>query len=254
MRASAQFLGDTASTLKEEDAVSQTLGFAERVGPHIVDGVAFLHEALERGERVLAEGAQATMLDVGFGTYPYVTSSHTISGGACVGLGIGPNAIDRIIGVAKAYCTRVGGGPFPSELDGSVAEQLRERGHEYGTVTGRPRRVGWFDAVAGRYACRVNGLTSLVLTKLDVLSSLERIGVVTGYRQSSRAADVAAMAQGVDVELAWCDGWRKEFDPKARDLADLPLAARSYVEFLRNLLGVPMEFVSIGPERSAFVR
>src|SRR6185312_7493616 len=160
----------------------------------------------------------------------------------CTGLGIGPRTIDRVIGIAKAYATRVGGGPFPSELDGALADRLRERGHEYGTVTGRPRRVGWFDAVAARYARRINGLTSVVVTKLDVLSGFERIGVVTEYG-----------ADG-DPVVDWHEGWAEEIDPKSRALADFPVAARTYVDFLRTSLGVPIDFVSIGPERSAFVR
>jgi adenylosuccinate synthase len=241
-RASAPVLAELPDALKEEDEVAAVLGLARRIVPHVVDGVAFIHDALEGGSRILAEGAQAAMLDIGFGTYPYVTSSHTIAGGACIGLGIGPGTIDRVIGVAKAYCTRVGAGPFPSELEGAVAERLRERGHEYGTVTGRSRRVGWFDAVGARYARRVNGLTSVVVTKLDVLSGLERIGVVTDY------------GRGAEPAVEWHSGWPDEIDSRARALADLPEAARSYVDFLRTSLGVPIDFVSIGPERSAFVR
>ncbi|HXP93515.1 MAG TPA: adenylosuccinate synthase [Candidatus Binatia bacterium] len=242
IRASAPVLSGLSDAPKEEDEVRQTLALAERIVPHVVDGVAFVHEALERGARILAEGAQAAMLDIGFGTYPYVTSSHTIAGGACIGLGIGPRTIDRVIGVAKTYCTRVGSGPFPSELDGPIAERLRDRGHEYGTVTGRPRRVGWFDAVAARYARRVNGLTSVVLTKLDVLSGLERVGVVTAYGSDGQA------------DVRWHDGWQQELEPHSHELGDLPVAALTYVDFLRSSLGVPIDFVSIGPERSAFVR
>ncbi len=242
VRASAPVLSSVADAPKEEDEVAQTLALALRIVPHVVDGVAFIHEALERGARILAEGAQAAMLDIGFGTYPYVTSSHTIAGGACIGLGIGPGSIDRVIGVAKAYCTRVGGGPFPSELDGPIAERLRDRGHEYGTVTGRPRRIGWFDAVAARYARRINGLTSVVLTKLDVLSGLERVGVVTAYGSAGQA------------DVSWHDGWQQELEPHSHELSDLPGAALLYVDFLRSSLGVPIDFVSIGPERSAFVR
>jgi adenylosuccinate synthase len=241
-RASAGVLADVPDAPNEADEVARTLELAERIRPNVVNGVSFIHEALERGARILAEGAQAALLDVGLGTYPYVTSSHTIAGGACTGLGIGPRTIDRVIGIAKAYATRVGGGPFPSELDGALADRLRERGHEYGTVTGRARRVGWFDAIAARYARRINGLTSVVLTKLDVLSGFERIGVVTEYG-----------ADG-DPVVDWHEGWAEEIDPKSRALADLPVAARTYVDFLRTSLGVPIDFVSIGPERSAFVR
>jgi adenylosuccinate synthase len=241
-RASAAVLAGAVDVPSEEDEVKETLALGERIVPHIVDGVAYIHEALERGAKVLAEGAQAAMLDIGLGTYPYVTSSHTVAGGACVGLGIGPRTIDRVIGVAKAYCTRVGSGPFPSELDGPLADRLRERGHEYGTVTGRPRRVGWFDVVAARYARRVNGLTSVVLTKLDVLSGLESVGVVTAY------------GAGGQPEVSWRAGWTAELEPVSHELRDLPEAARTYVDFLHVSLGVPIDFVSIGPERSAFVR
>ena len=177
---------------REEDVVGETLALAKRIVPHVVDGVAWLQAALARGERVLAEGAQGTMLDVTFGTYPYVTSSHTVAGGACTGLGIGPTAVGRVLGVAKAYCTRVGGGPFPSELLDETGEQLRERGREFGVTTGRPRRCGWYDAVAARYAAQLNGLDGLFITKLDVLSGFERVGIVTGYRRPDGTGDHAA--------------------------------------------------------------
>ncbi|MEO6913610.1 MAG: adenylosuccinate synthase, partial [Candidatus Baltobacteraceae bacterium] len=158
----------------EEDTIAKTFQAAELVGPHIVDGVGYIHCALESGRRVLIEGAQGTLLDVGYGTYPFVTSSTTLAGGACVGLAIGPTAVARVIGVVKAYCTRVGSGPFPSELHDASGERLRKNGGEFGTVTGRPRRCGWFDAVAAKYAVRVNGLTCAVITKLDVLTGFER--------------------------------------------------------------------------------
>ncbi|MGH7729420.1 MAG: adenylosuccinate synthase, partial [Vulcanimicrobiaceae bacterium] len=174
---------------------AQTLALAPHVLPHVVDGVAYLHERLEAGKRILIEGAQGTLLDIGYGTYPYVTSSHTIAGGACTGLGIGPHAIASVLGVAKAYATRVGAGPFPSELEGELAERLRARGGEFGTVTGRPRRCGWFDAVAGRYAVRVNGLDRIVLTKLDVLSGFERIALAVGYRLGASAVEFAAAGE-----------------------------------------------------------
>jgi len=253
-QASAGILAELPDAPRMEDEISSTLAQAARIAPHVVDGVAFIHGALERGARILAEGAQAALLDIGLGTYPYVTSSHTVAGGACVGLGIGPKVIDRVIGVAKAYCSRVGGGPFPSELEGPIADRLRERGHEYGTVTGRPRRVGWFDAVAARYARRVNGLTGVVVTKLDVLSGLERIGVVTAYRRNGSVVDVGEMSEGIEVGVEWYEGWGEELKSPGHALGDLPAPARAYVEALRASFGVPIEFVSIGPERSAFVR
>jgi adenylosuccinate synthase len=210
-----------------------------------------LHDALDRGARVLIEGAQGTMLDVGYGTYPFVTSSHTIAGGACVGLGLGPTAIGNVVGVAKAYCTRVGAGPLPSELHDEAGARLRERGHEFGTVTGRPRRCGWFDAVVGRYAVRLNGLASVVVTKLDVLSGFERVGIVRGYVSGGRQAGIEAIADSdLTTEVEWYDGWPEDLS-SIRRIADLPPNARRYVAALEAHLGVPLEAVSLGPERAA---
>jgi adenylosuccinate synthase len=233
------------------DVVAETLALVPRVLPHVVDGVSYIHEALEGGKRVLIEGAQGTLLDIGYGTYPFVTSSHTIAGGACTGLGIGPTAIERVIGVVKAYCTRVGAGPFPSELSDAVGERLRERGREFGVVTGRPRRCGWFDAVAARYAVRLNGLTSAVITKLDVLSGFERIAIVTGYRVGRDAAGFASAGDPrLELDLEWYDGWTEDVS-SIRSIAALPAAARRYVEALEAALAVPVDAVSLGPERSA---
>lgn len=232
-----------------EEAAAAALEAAQRIAPHIVDGVSYLHDALESGKRVLIEGAQGSLLDVGYGTYPYVTSSHTIAGGACIGLGIGPTSIRSVVGVVKAYATRVGGGPFPSELHDAQGEQLRRNGAEFGTVTGRPRRCGWFDAVAARYAARLNGLTSAVITKLDVLSGLERIGIVTGYTIAGRAAPFGrADDPALEVDVEYVPGWREDVRG-VRRIADLPPNARSYVERVSAILGVPIEAVSVGPER-----
>jgi adenylosuccinate synthase len=234
------------------EVVAQTLALASRVLPHVVDGVSYIHEALEAGRFVLIEGAQGTLLDVGYGTYPYVTSSHTIAGGACIGLGIGPTAIGRVIGVVKAYCTRVGAGPFPSELSDATGERLRERGGEFGTVTGRPRRCGWFDAVAARYAVRLNGLSSAVVTKLDVLSGLDRVAIVTGYRIGSRPAGFSDAADpALELELEWYDGWTEDVSA-LRTIGALPRAAQRYVDALERALDVPIDAVSLGPERSEF--
>jgi adenylosuccinate synthase len=222
-----------------------------RVLPHVVDGVDFLHGALESGRRILIEGAQGSLLDVGYGTYPFVTSSATIAGGACAGLGLGPTQIGRVIGIAKAYCTRVGAGPFPSELDDAIGARLRERGAEFGTVTGRPRRCGWFDGVAARYATRINGLGSAILTKLDVLSGLKSIAVVSGYRIDGKPAGFGAAADPrLELELQWFEGWDDDISG-CRKVAALPKAAAAYVAALEKLLGVPIEAVSVGPERSA---
>ncbi|BDE06032.1 adenylosuccinate synthetase [Vulcanimicrobium alpinum] len=237
---------------REEDVVSETLALAKRIVPHVVPGVAWLHEAMERGERVLAEGAQGTMLDVTYGTYPFVTSSHTVAGGACTGLGIGPTSIRGVLGVAKAYCTRVGAGPFPSELLDERGERLRAQGREFGVTTGRSRRCGWYDAVAARYAARLNGLDGLVLTKLDVLSGFERIGIVTGYR---RADGTPCGVEGIgdpdlQVDVEEHPGWNEDLRD-VRRIAGLPANARAFVERLAALTGVPVVAVSVGPERSA---
>jgi len=238
----------------EGDLIAQTLEAADRLLPHVVDGVAYLHDRLEAGKRILIEGAQGTLLDVGYGTYPYVTSSHTIAGGACTGLGVGPTAIGRVIGVVKAYCTRVGAGPFPSELHDDRGERLRRQGGEFGTVTGRPRRCGWFDAVAARYAVRLNGLSSIAITKLDVLSGFERIGIVTGYRLRGEAVDFgSAGAPELELDIEEHEGWSEAID-HVRDISALPQAAARYVARIQALLGVPVELVSVGRERSQLAR
>ncbi|MDE2482116.1 MAG: adenylosuccinate synthase [bacterium] len=238
----------------ESEIVAAALDAGARLVGHVVDGVAFLHDRLEANKRVLIEGAQGSLLDVGYGTYPYVTSSHTIAGGACTGLGLGPTAIGRVVGVVKAYCTRVGAGPFPSELDDARGEQLRAAGGEFGTVTGRPRRCGWFDAVAGRYAVRLNGLSAVAITKLDVLSGMERIGIVTGYRERGNEVGFAA-AGSPDLELVVeeLEGWSEPLGD-VRTIAALPSAARRYVRRLEELLAVPVELVSVGRERTQLAR
>ena len=246
--------GASESLPREEDLISQALDQSKRIVPHVVDGVGFMHEALENGRRIIAEGAQGTMLDVTYGTYPYVTSSNTIAGAATLGLGIGPRTIGRVIGIAKAYCSRVGGGPFPSELTDETGERLRKVGAEFGTVTGRPRRCGWFDAVAARYAVRLNGLDSIALTKLDVLTGLEKIGVVTGYKRDGAQVGIEAIGEpGFEVEIEWHEGWSEDLGP-VREITKLPPAARRYVAALESLLGVPIEQVSVGPERSMLAK
>jgi adenylosuccinate synthase len=237
---------------REEDVVGESLALAERILPHVVDGVAWLHDAMARGERVLAEGAQGTMLDVTFGTYPFVTSSHTISGAACTGLGVGPTAVGRVLGVAKAYCTRVGAGPFPSELLDERGERLRAAGREFGVTTGRPRRCGWYDAVAARYAAQLNGLDALLITKLDVLSGFDRIGIVTGYRRADGTACRVDAVNDPDlqVDVEEHPGWSEDVRG-VRRIADLPATAKAFLGRLAALTGVPVSAVSVGPERSA---
>lgn len=239
-----------ADRIDDPQLIEQTAAQAERIRPHVVDGVEYLHSRLERGKRVLIEGAQGTLLDVGYGSYPFVTSSHTIAGGACIGLGLGPRAIGRVVGVAKAYATRVGSGPFPPELHDEQGERLRKNGAEFGTVTGRPRRCGWFDAPAAQYAARLNGLSSAVLTKLDVLSGFDRIGIVTAYRLSGTEATFAQSDDPqLETEIEYVDGWADDLSG-VRRINDLPNAALAYVHRIESILGVPIEAVSVGPERS----
>ena len=226
---------------------------AERLASHVVDGVAYIHEKLATQKRVLVEGAQGSLLDVGYGTYPYVTSSHTIAGGACIGLGIGPTSIGRVTGVLKAYCTRVGGGPFPSELHDERGERLRKQGGEFGTVTGRPRRCGWLDIVAGRYAVALNDLSSIVITKLDVLAGFEKLGIVTGYRVAGKSVGFAHAADpGIQLETEELPGWQEPIGD-CRRMDDLPAAARRYVARIEELLATPIELVSVGRERSQLI-
>jgi adenylosuccinate synthase len=238
----------------DEAAIAETLAAGERLRGHIVDGVEYLHERLRNGRRVLLEGAQGALLDVLYGTYPYVTSSHTIAGGACAGLGIGPGAIGRVSGIFKAYCTRVGAGPLPSELHDERGERLRRQGGEFGTVTGRPRRCGWFDAIAARYAVALNGLTGAILTKLDVLTGFDRVGIVTAYRVARKGVTFAAAGTPeLQLEIEEMPGWSEPIG-ECRRIADLPVAARAYVARLAQLLELPIELVSVGRERSQLAR
>jgi len=248
----ADVLRQSQTGIANDDTV--VLEDARRLGPHVVDGVEYIHERLSGGKRILLEGAQGSLLDVGYGTYPYVTSSHTIAGGACTGLGIGPGAIGRVIGVFKAYSTRVGAGPLPSELHDERGEQLRRQGGEFGTVTGRPRRCGWFDAVAARYAVALNGLTSAIVTKLDVLTGFERVGIVTGYRVGGRSAGFRDAGEpDLQTDVEELPGWSESITG-CRRIADLPAAARAYLQRLQEILDVPIEMVSVGRERSQLAR
>ncbi len=251
IRGNLRRLGATAiDSPDEQTIVEETLSQAAIILPHVVDGFSYMHDALSTGRRVLIEGAQGSLLDVGYGTYPYVTSSHTIAGGACIGLGIGPGAIRRVVGVVKAYTTRVGAGPFPSELRGAEGERLRSNGNEFGTVTGRPRRCGWFDAVAARYAAQLNGLTSAVVTKLDVLSGFERIGIVTRYRIGDRETGfTSAGDERLETDVEYVPGWTEDL-AHVRSIDALPKAAQSYLRRIEAFVGAPIAHVSFGPERS----
>jgi adenylosuccinate synthase len=242
---------DCAQGDKDDKGVLEA---ARRLAPHVVDGVEYIHERLAGRKRILLEGAQGALLDVGYGTYPYVTSSHTIAGGACTGLGIGPGTIGRVIGVFKAYCTRVGAGPLPSELHDERGEKLRRQGGEFGTVTGRPRRCGWFDAVAARYAVALNGLSSAIVTKLDVLTGFERVGLVTSYRVRGRSAGFSAAGEpDLQIDVEELAGWSEPI-VDCRRIADLPATARAYLQRLQEVLNVPIEMVSVGRERSQLAR
>ncbi len=228
-------------------------GYAERLAPYVGDVSLLVDTALRDGKDVLFEGAQATLLDLDHGTYPFVTSSNPIASGAATGVGIGPTRIDRVLGVSKAYVTRVGEGPFPSEIAGPTQDRLRELGGEYGTVTGRERRCGWLDLVALRYAVRVNGMTSLALTKLDVLSPFEELPVCVRYRLRDGAETEHFPAHQSDfhhAEPVWetLPGWGQSLDDAA-SLSALPAAARDYVDFVEQALEVPIELVGVGAAR-----
>jgi adenylosuccinate synthase len=241
------------STMDWKPVLDQLLAHAERMRPMIRDVSVMLTEAMRDGKRILFEGAQGTLLDIDHGTYPYVTSSNASVGGVCTGLGIPPRAIGQVLGVAKAYTTRVGEGPLPTELAGEMGNRLRDSGNEYGAVTGRPRRCGWYDAVAVRYAVRINGLDALALTKLDVLDGLDRIDICTSYRSGGRTltefpSDVRQLAACEPVYESM-PGWPS---PTAgvRTFAQLPEAARKYIARLERVSGVRAAIVSTGSERN----
>lgn len=243
--------------LTVDEIVDEYAGYAERLNGHIADTSLLVNQALEGGKRVLFEGAQGTLLDIDHGTYPYVTSSSSTAGGACTGSGVGPAAIDRVLGVTKAYVTRVGSGPFPTEETGKVGEAMREVGHEYGTTTGRPRRCGWMDAVILRYAARINGLTALAITKLDVLSRFDTVKICLAYEhEGERYAEfpphqtIFHKARPVYEEL---EGWKRSI-ADARSYGDLPTQARRYLERIQELGGVPIEIVSVGSARDETIR
>ena len=239
-----------------DEMVSKLLSLRGRLEPMVADTSLVLNRALDRGETVLFEGSQATMLDVDHGTYPFVTSSNATAGGACTGAGVGPTRIDRVIGVAKAYTTRVGEGPMPTELLDKHGDRLRSVGHEYGTTTGRPRRCGWYDAVVARYASRVNGLTDLVLTKLDVLTGLDEVPVCVAYevgagRDEELPQDQAVFAAATPVYETF-PGWEEDISG-ARTFDELPQNARDYVLALEEASGCRISAIGVGPGREALI-
>jgi adenylosuccinate synthase len=236
-----------------EDVWQRTAAYADRLAPFVGDTSLLVDDALRAGKDVLFEGAQATMLDLDHGTYPFVTSSNPVASGAATGVGIGPTRIDRVLGVSKAYVTRVGAGPFPSEIEGPDQARLRELGGEFGTVTGRERRCGWLDLVALRYAVRVNGITSLALTKLDVLSDFAELPICVRYRLRDGSETVHFPAHQSDfhhAEPIWetLPGWQRPLDA-ASTVDELPAEARAYVAFVARELDVPIELVGVGAAR-----
>ncbi len=230
---------------------------APRIAPMIGDTVSLIHEALEDGENVMLEGAQATFLDLDHGTYPFVTSSNPTAGGACVGTGIGPRDVSRVVGIAKAYVTRVGSGPFPTELDGELGELLVDKGHEYGTNTGRRRRPGWLDVVMLRQAARINSLSEIAITKLDVLSDFDEVKVCVGYEvdgeRITRVPYHQSVLHRVTPVYETLPGWSDDLSG-ATTTADLPKSARDYLRCIEEHAGVPVTYVGVGPGREQFVQ
>ncbi len=238
--------------LSVDEVFEEYRGYAERLRPHITDSSLKLFQAVRQRKNILFEGAQGTLLDLDHGTYPYVTSSNPVAGGACVGAGVGPTMIDRVIGVAKAYTTRVGEGPFPTELNDATGEMLCDRGAEFGTTTGRQRRCGWFDGVIGRYAVRINGIDCLAITKLDVLDDVDEIQVCVAYEIDGKrheefptSAERFANCKPIYQSLP---GWKKSTSD-CRKLEDLPEQALDYLKFLAELMDVPIAIVSLGASR-----
>ena len=242
--------------LKIDEIVDNFAILGERLKPYVSDTVNFLHDALDRNENLLLEGAQATFLDIDHGTYPFVTSSNPIAGGACAGTGLGPRDITRIIGIAKAYTTRVGSGPFPSELLGELGDKIVEIGREFGTVTGRRRRPGWLDLVMLRHSVRLNSLTEIALTKLDILDTFENVRVCVGYelngKELSGYPDDSQLLDQVKPKYVDLQGWNKSVSA-VRSYADLPQQAKALIELVEKHVGVPVTMIGVGPERNECV-
>ncbi|MDD2553093.1 MAG: adenylosuccinate synthase [Desulfotomaculaceae bacterium] len=235
------------------EALNNFKGYAEALRKYVCDTSILVNDAVRQGQNIVFEGAQGTMLDLDHGTYPYVTSSHPTAAAACLGAGIGPTKIGRVIGVTKAYTTRVGEGPFPTELNDDTGALIREQGGEYGTTTGRPRRCGWFDGVVGRYAVRINGLDYLAITKMDVLSGLEQVRICTGYNYRGEVvnefpASLKVLNECVPV-YEDLPGWSEDITG-ARKLADLPVQARRYLDRISELCGAPIALIGVGSRRA----
>ncbi len=241
-----------AEPLSEDEVYREYRRYSEMLAPHICDTTALLEKAINNGKDILLEGAQGTLLDPDFGTYPYATSSSPMAGGGCLGAGLGPARIDKVLGVFKAYCTRVGGGPMPTELKDKVGDSIREVAHEYGTTTGRPRRCGWFDAIAARFSTRVNGFTHAVITRLDVLDTRPTLKICTGYELNGKKIDffpasatTLEKCQPVYEELP---GWHTPISD-IRDFKKLPPQARQYLARLEELVACPISVISVGERR-----
>jgi len=238
--------------LNADEIVDAYIEFDRKIDPYVTDISVLLHDAEKDGRNILFEGAQGALLDIDHGTYPYVTSSNTIAGAACVGTGIGPTSIDEVIGVMKAYTTRVGNGPFPTEFEGEFAEKIRDIGGEYGATTGRPRRCGWFDGIIAKYATRINGLSSLAITKLDVLDSLPEIKICNGYRYGDRILTnfpvETDVLNAIEPQYETHPGWM-EPTTGIRRYEDLPVNARAYLSRISEMVETPIAFVSVGSDR-----
>jgi len=238
--------------LKLEEILAEYEGYAEKIRPYVCDTITFLNEQIDAGKKVLFEGAQATMLDVDYGTYPYVTASHPISGGVGVGAGVAPKKIDKVFGVVKAYCTRVGEGPFPTEQLNEIGDKLRNAGHEFGTVTGRPRRTGWLDACVVRYAGQLSGIDYMAITRLDILDGFDEIKMCVAYEIDGKIinefpASLKVLGKVKPIYETF-EGWKTDIS-KIRNYEDLPLNARKYLERLAEVTKINLGIVSVGPNR-----
>jgi len=238
--------------LSLEEVYRQYCQYGERLAPHIRDTITMLAEALDRDEMILLEGAQGALLDPDFGTYPYTTSSSPLAGGGCIGTGLGPTRLNHVLGVFKAYCTRVGSGPIPTELNDEIGDAIREQAHEYGTTTGRPRRCGWFDGVAARFSSHINGFTTAAITRLDVLDALPKLKVCVGYKLDGQTIDYfparAATLERCQPIYEELPGWQAPITD-IRQFDQLPLKAQQYVDRLQELISCPVSLISVGQER-----
>ena len=238
--------------LDYDEVLKEYMGYADRLRPYVCDTIALLNDEIKSGRKILFEGAQATMLDIDYGTYPYVTASHPISGGVGVGAGVAPNKIDKVVGIVKAYCTRVGEGPFPTEQLNAIGEKIREEGHEYGVVTGRPRRTGWLDACVVRYAGILSGIDYMAVTRLDILDNFDEIKMCTGYKYKGELlneipASLKVLAQ-VEPVYETFEGWKQDISG-IREYDKLPAKTKTYLERMAEVTGIGLGIVSVGPNR-----